>query len=82
MIVRFALVEENGIAVGRLDLEPGETPALAGIRVDLLMLARNDPGALTFPNGINDRALAATLMPHLRMLTRGRIVPLAAELRL
>ena len=71
MIARFALVAEDGAAVGRLDVEPGEGPAVTGIRVDLARLARNDPGALAYPSGTSDAGLTAALMPTRRMLSSG-----------
>ena len=81
MIVRFKLVEEDGIAAGSVDLEREDGAGVSGIRVDLVMLARNDPAALRYPAGAGDSGLTAVLLPQLRMLTRGRIVPLATELR-
>jgi hypothetical protein len=82
VIVRFVLVEEAGIAVGRVEVERTDGSSVHGIGVDLVMLARNDPGALSYPSGASTQGLTAVLLPHLRMLTRGRTVPLEAELRL
>jgi hypothetical protein len=81
MTARFELIDAGGVAAGQVDLVCDDGTAIAGVAVDLLMLARNDPGALRFPDGPADPALIAALLPQLRMLVRGRVVPLAAELR-
>ncbi len=78
MIARFTLVETDGVAAGTVDLTLDDGSVVAGIGVDLLTLARNDPSALRFPPGSGDAELAALLLPHLRMLVRGGVVPLSA----
>jgi len=82
VIARFTLIDAGGVAAGRVDLTFDDGATLSGIGVDLLMLARNDPGALRYPPGRDDWGLTAVLMGPLRMLTRGRVVPLAAELQI
>jgi hypothetical protein len=79
-------VEDAGIASGRVDLVlDDETTAIRGIGVHLFHLSRNDPSAIVFPpdSGLtdDDRAeLVDRMLPHLRMLVRGRVVPLEASL--
>jgi hypothetical protein len=77
MIATFTLVDTDGVASGNLDLTLDDGSVLTGIAVDLLTLARNDPSALRFSPGtaVADD-LAAALLPHLRMLVRGGVVPL------
>ena len=82
MIAQFTLVDAGGVAAGRVDLSFDDGATLTGIGVDLLMLARNDPGALSYPPGRDDPGLTGVLLGPLRMLTRGRVVPLAAELQI
>lgn len=83
---RFTLVDQGEVAAGRLELvlnASGRMVVANGIFVDLLALARNDFGALTYPPAVvalfDDERMATLtdfLLPHLRLLVRGRVVPL------
>lgn len=86
MTAHFRLVQRAGrpdAAQVLLVLENGTS--IANVGIDLLRLARNDPGAFRYPlgSGVDKEAaakLSARLLAPLRMLTRGRVVPLAADL--
>jgi hypothetical protein len=86
---QFALVEIDGTTWGQLELTlttADETALLKDIMIDLSALARNEPSALLFPSPAPieaDRIWELTwfLLPHLRQLTRARVVPLAETLR-
>jgi hypothetical protein len=89
-VAQFALVEIDGAIWGRLELTllAGDATALlSDIMIDLSALSRNDPSAVLFPSGAPitpDRIWELTwlLLPHLRLLTRARVVPLEETLRL
>jgi hypothetical protein len=90
-IARFELIARSRVASGWLDLvlqAPDCTTVVCGIFIDLMALSRNDFGAITYPSTVDAlfdedgaAAMTAFLMPHLRMLTRGRVVPLEEVLR-
>ena len=80
MNAQFTLVEESGVASGLLEVTLDDGSVIANIGVDLVALARNDPSALRFPPGTGSAGLAGSLLPHVRMLVRGGIVPLEARL--
>jgi hypothetical protein len=86
---QFALVEVDGATWGRLELTlaiGAETAQLSDVMIDLRALSRNDPSALLFPSTapiVTERIWELTwfLLPHLRLLTRARVVPLEETLR-
>jgi hypothetical protein len=90
-VARFEPVQHDGATWGWLDVTfalDDATQVLCGILVDLVALARNDPSALVFPSSAAsaldaERAwgLTAFLLPHLRLLTRARAVPIEEILR-
>jgi|GEM_PF-6974321 hypothetical protein len=88
-VAQFALVEVDGATWGRLELTlatDDDTTQLSDIMVDLVALSRNDPSALLFPSAAPitpERVWELTwlLLPHLRLLTRARVVPLEATFR-
>lgn len=84
-------LNEGAPASASLDLTlaaPSGSTTVSGIRIDIMTLARNDFGAISYPDSSRElfdedgaTAMTALLMPHLHLLTRGRVVPLDVVLR-
>lgn len=86
-VVRFELIERDGQTIGSLEVLLQNGSSLQGILVDIVAAARNDERALTYPESVRDvlgedaaAALTTFLLPHIRLLTHRRVVPLEATL--
>jgi hypothetical protein len=82
----FTLVERRHETLGGLDVIvrlPGGEVRVTGIVVDLIAAARNDERAFAYPAGVGATldadtiaAITTALVPHVRLLTRRRVIPL------
>ena len=89
--LRFELFEHGGVPHARVELAlqaGARVTVVRGILVVVPALARNDGGAVYFPREFGalideaaSAALTTFLLAHLRMLTRGRVIPFDHTLR-